>query len=130
MTLWTVARQAPLSMGYSRQEYWSGLPLPSPGDLPHPGIKPMSLMSPALAVRLFTTSDNVKSNLLLLAARCVLFFFFFLIFIGAELIYNAVLVSGVSKANQLYINVSLLFFRFFSHIGHYRLLCRVPCAVQ
>ena len=41
-TPWTVARQAPLSMGFSRQEYWSGLPFPSPGDLPNPGIKPGS----------------------------------------------------------------------------------------
>ena len=40
--LWTVAFQAPLSMGFSRQEYWSGLPFPSPGDLPDPGIKPGS----------------------------------------------------------------------------------------
>ena len=40
MTLWTVAYQAPLSMGFSRQEYWSGLPFPSPGDLPDPGIEP------------------------------------------------------------------------------------------
>ena len=40
--LWTVAPQVPLSMGYSRQEYWSGLPCPSPGDLPDPGIKPKS----------------------------------------------------------------------------------------
>ena len=40
---WTVAHQAPLSMGFSRQEYWSGLPFPSPGDLPNPGIKPGSL---------------------------------------------------------------------------------------
>ena len=39
---WTVARQAPLTMGFSRQEYWSGLPFPSPGDLPNPGIKPKS----------------------------------------------------------------------------------------
>ena len=39
---WTAAHQAPLSMGFSRQEYWSGLPFPSPGDLPHPGIKPRS----------------------------------------------------------------------------------------
>ena len=38
-TLWTIARQAPLSMGFSRQEYWSGLPFPSPGDLPNPGIE-------------------------------------------------------------------------------------------
>ena len=41
-TPWTVACQAPLSMGFSRQEYWSGLPFPSPGDLPNPGIKPQS----------------------------------------------------------------------------------------
>ena len=39
-TPWTVARQAPLSVGFFRQEYWSGLPFPSPGDLPHPGIEP------------------------------------------------------------------------------------------
>ena len=43
---WIVAHQAPLSMGFPRQEYWSGLPFPSPGDLPHPGIEPES---PALA---------------------------------------------------------------------------------
>ena len=42
VTLWTIARQAPLSMGFSRQEYWSGLPFPSPGDLPNPGIEPRS----------------------------------------------------------------------------------------
>ena len=41
-TPWTVAHQAPLSMGFSRQEYWSGLPFPSPGDLPDPGIESWS----------------------------------------------------------------------------------------
>ena len=41
-TPWSVAHQAPQSMGFSRQEYWSGLPFPSPGDLPDPGIKPRS----------------------------------------------------------------------------------------
>ena len=45
-TLWTVACQAPLSLGFPRQEYWSGLPFPSAGDLPNPGIKPVSLGSP------------------------------------------------------------------------------------
>ena len=49
---WTVARQAPLSMGFSKKEYWSGLPFPSPGDLPNLGIEPMS---PALAGRFITT---------------------------------------------------------------------------
>ena len=47
---------APLSMGFSRQEYWSGLPCPPPGDLPDPEIEPVSLMSPALAGGFFTTS--------------------------------------------------------------------------
>ena len=55
-TLWTVGCQAPLSMGFSRQEYWSGLPCPPPGDLPNPGTEPMSLMSPALAGGFFPTS--------------------------------------------------------------------------
>ena len=41
-TSWTVARQAPMSMGFSRQDYWNGLPFPPPGDLPDPGIEPMS----------------------------------------------------------------------------------------
>ena len=48
-TLWTAAHQAPLAMGFSRQEYWSGLPFPPPGDLPDPGIEPASLMSSTLA---------------------------------------------------------------------------------
>ena len=51
-TPWTVARQAPLSMGFSRQEYWSGLPFPSPGDLLDPGIKPTS---PALQAEALTS---------------------------------------------------------------------------
>ena len=50
------APQAPLSMGFSRQEYWSGLPQSLPGDLPESGIEPVSPMSPALAGRFFTTS--------------------------------------------------------------------------
>ena len=53
-TPWTVAHQAPLSMGFSRQEYWGGLPLPPPGDLPDPGIESTPLASPALAERFFT----------------------------------------------------------------------------
>ena len=48
-TLWSIACQAPLSMGFFRQEYWSGLPCSPPEDLPNPGIEPASLMSPALA---------------------------------------------------------------------------------
>ena len=59
-TPWTVARQAPLSMEFSRQEYWSGLPIASLKDLPHPGIEPESLASPALAGRFFTTAPPRK----------------------------------------------------------------------
>ena len=60
VTSWAIAHQAPLSMGFSRQEYWSGLPFPFPGDLPNPRIK---LTSPALAVRVFTVepSGNVEA---------------------------------------------------------------------
>ena len=50
VTPWTIDCQAPLSMGFSRQEYWSRLPCSSPGDLPDPGIEPVSLRSPALQV--------------------------------------------------------------------------------
>ena len=57
-TLWTVAHQAPLSMGFSRQEYWSVLPCPPPGHLPDPGIELVSLMSPALSGGFFTTSPT------------------------------------------------------------------------
>ena len=56
--LWTVAHQAPLSMGSPRQEYWSGLPFPSLGHLPNPGIEP----SPALARGCFTTEPLEKST--------------------------------------------------------------------
>ena len=55
---WTVACQAPLSMGFSRQEYWSGLPCPPPEDLPASGIEPASLTSPVLAGEFFATSTN------------------------------------------------------------------------
>ena len=57
-TPWTTARQAPLSMGFSRREYWSGLPSSLAGDLPDPGIEPESLVSPALAGRFFATSAS------------------------------------------------------------------------
>ena len=61
VSLWTVACQAPLSMGFSRQEYWSGFPCPPPGDLPDPGIQPTSLLSPALAVGFITSSAIWKA---------------------------------------------------------------------
>ena len=59
-TPWTVARQAPLSVEFRRQAYWSGLSFPPPGDLPDPGIEPTSPASPALAGRFFTTEPPGK----------------------------------------------------------------------
>ena len=92
-TLWTLAHQASVSQGFSRPEYWSGLPCFPPGDLPNPGIQPMSLMSPALAGGFFTTraaweahtlsSTRYHPVLSLLACqhclqkRMIAFFFFF-----------------------------------------------------
>ena len=61
-TPWTVARQGPLSMGFSRQGYWTALPCP-PGDLPNPGIEPASLTSPALADGFFPTSVTWEAAL-------------------------------------------------------------------
>ena len=64
-TPWTVAHQAPLSMGLSRQEYWSGLPFSSPGDLPNPQIEPGSpaLQAESLTTELLTTDCYSQKNL-------------------------------------------------------------------
>ena len=58
--LWTVAYQAPLSMGFPIQEYWSRLPCPAPGDFPDPGIQPVSPISPTWADGFFTTESPGK----------------------------------------------------------------------
>ena len=65
-TPWTVAYQAPLSMEFSRQEYWSGLPFPSPGDLPDPGIKPRS---PALQADALPSEPPGKLSVLILMIK-------------------------------------------------------------
>ena len=62
VTLWTVAHQAPMSMGFSRQEYWSGLPFPSPGDLPNPGIEPRSPALQADALSSESPDSILKSR--------------------------------------------------------------------
>ena len=61
-TPWTVALQAPLSLRFSRQEYWSGLPFPLPGDLPDPGIEPMSPVSPASQADSLVSEPPEKSK--------------------------------------------------------------------
>ena len=70
VTPWTVAHQAPLSMGFHRQEYWSGLSFPPPGDLPDPGIGPVSLTSPALAAGFLTTSTTREAPVLTAFTLC------------------------------------------------------------
>ena len=67
---WTVAHQALPSVAFSGQEYWSGVLFPTPGDLPYPGIEPVSLMSPALAGRFFTTCPTWKApNIVAIAIK-------------------------------------------------------------
>ena len=77
VTPWTVACQGPLSMGFSRQEYWSGLPFPPPRNLPDPGIKPLSFASPALAGKFFTTEPPGKPCVNVIETNSFSFVFFF-----------------------------------------------------
>ena len=94
---WTVAHQAPLSTEFPRQEYWSGLPFPSPGHLPNPGIEPMSLASDALAGRFFTTSATWEASYIAVIQE---FFskraspsFLFLLCLWAKLFYWSVILK-------------------------------------
>ena len=97
-----VAHQAPLPIGFSWQEYWSGLPCPCPGDLPDPVIEPVSVMSPALAGRFFTTSNTWKLVFCMVSVNSIFlinwifgqqftyfrFSFYFLWHISRHLIFN------------------------------------------
>ena len=69
VTPWTVALQVSLSMEFSREEYWSGLPFPTPRDLLNPGIEPVSLVSPALVGGFFTTGNPILMLMLMLLSR-------------------------------------------------------------
>ena len=103
VTLWTVARQASPSMGFSRQEYWSRLPFPSPGDIPDPEIKPVS---PALAGRFFTTEPPEKHS-----CSCSWYYIFLL---SLPIIYSLCLwsnliaqVSSHGEMTQIFISENL-----------------------
>ena len=100
-TPWTVACQAPPSMAFSRQEYWSGLSFPSPRDLPHPGIEPWS---PKLRAGSLPSEPPGKSFIYICVCVCV--------------------------CVCVYIYIYISFFRFFSHIGYYKILSILPCAIQ
>ena len=92
VTPWTVTRQAPLSMGFPRKEYWRGLPFPSSGDLPDPGIGPRSpgLQEVSLPVE---PPENRQDNVVV----CEYFFFFNLFLIERYLLYKDVLVSAICQ---------------------------------
>ena len=83
VTPWTVAQQAPLSMGFCRQEYWSGLPFPPPGNLPNPGIETESPVSPALQ-----------------AVFCFFFLFFFYHWAAREVLSEINVHKLCNKTNQ------------------------------
>ena len=72
-TPWTVAHQAALSMEFSRQEHWSGLPFPPPGDLPDPGIEPVFPVSPAVTGGFFTTEPSGKPSEMVLISKKIHF---------------------------------------------------------
>ena len=74
VTPWAVACQAPLSMEFSRQEYWSRVPFPPPGDLADPGIKQVSLKTPALACRFFTSRATWEAQIKYMPIKNVLKF--------------------------------------------------------
>ena len=105
-TTWTVACQTPPSMGFSRQEYWSGCHFLLQGIFPTQGLNPGLLHSRQILYWLNDEGNSQRKNV--------------------ELIYNVVLVSGIQQSYSLYI----FFSRFFSIIGYYRILAIVPCAVQ
>ena len=99
--LQTVARRAPLSMEFSRQEYWSELPCPSPGDLPNPGIEPVS---PSLQADSLSLSHG-----------------------GSPIHIHIRIHIHTHTHTHTHIHIHLLFFRFSPHIGYYRILSGVAC---
>ena len=108
VTPWTVSLQAPLSMGLSRQEYWSGLPFPSPGDLPNPGIEPTSTMSSALADGFYTTDAPEKPltdlHVMLLLVRKNILLPFCYVFYMPHFIFLLLLFSVSSLLNSFVFN--------------------------
>ena len=85
-TPWTIDHQTPLSMEFSRQEYWSGLPFPSAGDLLNPGIKPMSLESPALQVDSFPLTHWASPNLVYILTQILSKFLYFIVALSLKVI--------------------------------------------
>ena len=97
LTVWTVVCQAPLSMGFSRKEYWSGLPCPPSGDLSNPRIKPTALMSPALAGGFFPTRPSGKPGPFFTRLQSHYFFLYSFRPRGGNGFLLLLLISGTSK---------------------------------
>ena len=119
VTLWTVARQAPLSMGFSRQEYWGGLPCPPPGDLLYPGIKPGSFMSPVLAGRFCTTCTSWEANFSHISfafSLCTVSHIFHIYVINASMEFYNYIFKGFKKWGKylsvFYINLYIYHFHY------------------
>ena len=108
-------------MGFSRQENWSGLPFPPPGDLPDPRMEPMSPAPLALAGGFLYHR---------IAWEPLAWLYSYFIFIGIWLLCNIVQCLLYSKVNQLCVYIYLLFIGFPFHLGHHRVLSGVPCAEQ
>ena len=116
-TLWTVAHQAPLSMGFSRQEYWTGLPFPSPGDLPDPGIEPRS---PALQ------ADSLPTEL---QGKPLSLFYFIFWNLYLSHIYELLCSFSLKKQNYMHFNASSFFFSFSYRHGTSYFLGFLPLAL-
>ena len=138
LMLWTVALQAPLSMGFSRHEYWSGSPLPSPGDLPDPGIEARPSTSSALARGSFNTGATWEAQLYVCV--CVYTHVHMYVYIHTHICTHTYIRVYVCVCMYMYIcvymciclyaYVSYIFLDFLSLIGYYKILSRVPCAIQ
>ena len=139
LMLWTVALQAPLSMGFSRHEYWSGSPLPSPGDLPDPGIEARPSMSSALARGSFNTGATWEAQLYVCV--CVYTHVHMYVYIHTYTHMHTHIYTCICMCVHVYVYmcvhvymsvcyVSYIFLDFLSLIGYYKILSRVPCAIQ
>ena len=105
-TLWTIAHQTLLSMGFPRQYYWCGLPFPSLGDLPAPGIEPSLLRSPALAGKVFTTGANweiyllLNINITIFSSIILIYFIFYVVSLSRDIYLVIIYFMSRSKSHN------------------------------
>ena len=102
-TLWTVARQASLSLGFSRQEYWSGLSCPPPENLLNPGVDHVSFVSPAVAGRFFTTNATWEAPY-----TYIFFFIFFSIVVFYRILHTVLCAMQLLSVHSIYNSLHML----------------------